>query len=76
MTAFAALVNFPSGVAAERRRLLVPLQINGILGTAGFLLMSVLMIQTRSYAVALLIGPVFGLAESQCVPPRLRPVAS
>ena len=76
MTAFAALVNFPSGVAAERRRLLVPLQINGILGTAAFLLMSVLMIETRSYAVALLIGPVFGLAESQCVSPRIRSVAA
>ena len=35
--------------------------------------MSVLMIETRSYAVALLIGPVFGLAESQCVsPPSIR----
>jgi len=52
------------------------LQINGILGTAAFLLMSVLMIETRSYVVALLIGPVFGLAESQCVSPRLQPVAS
>jgi MFS family permease len=65
MTLFAAAVNLGSGLLAERRSTLVPLQLIGIVGTALFLCVAWLMIETRSYAVALAVGPVFGMAETQ-----------